>query len=204
MEAMIDSGEDWMLPLLEFRDWLASTQNPDVKPLQREFKGRDGTVKFFNGGRVKYRTYKLEFSKETLRRLLETEIEVKRYDPDYELISIAELSEIRRIWISERQDWADELPALYHSITGRQLTGNFSDVFVPGTTELEILNDLTEQHDVPIQLVQKLLDAEWQSYGMFRRSSIHSSIEKIFEEEWRSFDDLQSSVLDSIEKELSE
>ena len=204
MEAMIDSGDDWMLPLLEFRDWLSSTQNPEVKHLQREFKGRDGRVKFFNGGRVKYRTYKLEFSKEILTRLLETEQAVQQYDPDYELISMAELSEIRRIWISERQDWADELPELYYKITGRQLVGNFSDVFVPGTTELQILNELTEKHEVPIQLVQKLLDAEWQSYGMFRRSSIHSTIEKIFEEEWRSFDDLQLSALENIERELSE
>lgn len=204
MEAMIDSGDDWMLPLLEFRDWLSSTQNPEVKHLQREFKGRDGRVKFFNGGRVKYRTYKLEFSKEILTRLLETEQAVQRHDPTYELISMAELSEIRRIWISERQDWADELPGIYQKLTGRLLAGNFSDVFVPGTTELQILNELTEQHEVPIQLVQKLLDAEWQSYGMFRRSSIHSTIEKIFEEEWRSFDDLQLSVLENIEKELSE
>jgi DNA sulfur modification protein DndC len=203
MEAMIDSGAEWMLPLLEFRDWLASTQNPEVKPAQREFKGRDGKIKFFDGGRLKYRTYKLEFSKEILRRLLETQAEVQCHDPEYELISIAELSEIRRIWISERQDWEDELPALYHSITGRQLSGNFSDVFVPGTTELQILNELTEQHDIPMQLVQKLLDAEWQSYGMFRRSSIHHTIEKIFEEDWRSFDDIRE-VMENMEREQAE
>ena len=28
MEAMIDKGEDWMMPLLEFRDFLAATQDP--------------------------------------------------------------------------------------------------------------------------------------------------------------------------------
>ena len=98
MEAMIDSGEEWMSPLLDFRDWLSSTQNPEIKPQQREFRGRDGKVKISDGGKLRYRTYKLEFSKEMIKRLLETEREVKRYDPDFELISPAELAEIRRIW----------------------------------------------------------------------------------------------------------
>jgi len=195
MEAMIDSGEEWMAPLLDFRDWLSSTQNPEIKPLQREFRGRNGRVKISETGKLRYRTYKLEFSKEMMRKLLDTEKEVKRYDPDFELISVAEIAEIRRIWISERQDWEDELPAIYKSVTGKQLSGTFSDVFVPGTTELQILQDLTHEHDVPIQLVQKLLDAEWQSYGMFRRSSIHSTIERIFEQDWRSLDDIQQVLL---------
>lgn len=203
MEAMIDSGEEWMAPLLDFRDWLSSTQNPEIKHQQREFRGRDGRVKISENGKLRYRTYKLEFSKEMLKRLLETEKDVKRYDPDFELISIAELAEIRRIWISERQDWQDELPDIYNSVTGKVLQGNFSDVFVPGATELEILHELSNQHEVPIQLVQKLLDAEWQSYGMFRRASIHSTIEKIFEQDWRTFDDIQQ-VLSQFENNAAE
>jgi len=194
MEAMIDSGEEWMAPLLNFRDWLSSTQNPEIKPQQREFKGRDGRIKISESGKLRYRTYKLEFSKEMIRRLLETEQQVQQYDPTFELISPAELAEIRRIWISERQDWQDELPHIYQSVTGRQMVGTFSDVFVPGATELEILNELTEEHEVPMQLVQKLLDAEWQSYGMFRRASIHSTIEKIFDQDWRTFDDVQEAI----------
>ena len=31
MEGLIDNGEDWMLPLLEFRDFLAETQDPEKK-----------------------------------------------------------------------------------------------------------------------------------------------------------------------------
>jgi DNA sulfur modification protein DndC len=195
MEAMIDSGEEWMSPLLDFRDWLSSTQNPEIKPQQREFRGRDGRVKISETGKLRYRTYKLEFSKEMMRRLLETEQLVKLHDPEFELISMAEVAEIRRIWISERQDWEDELPELYRSITGKQLAGTFSDVFVPGSTELQILQQLSDEHEVPMQLVQKLLDAEWQSYGMFRRASIHNTIEKIFEQDWRTFDDIQQVLL---------
>jgi len=85
MEAMIDSGEDWMIPLLEYRDWLASTQNPDVKPVQREFKGRDGRIKITEDGRLRYRTYTLEFSKEMVRRLLKAQREVQDHEPEFML-----------------------------------------------------------------------------------------------------------------------
>lgn len=194
MEAMIDSGEEWMAPLLEFRDWLSTTQNPEVKPLQREFKSRDGRIKVSDNGVITYRTYTLEFSRQMLRRLLQTQVQVQRYDPEYELIGLVELNEIRRIWISERQDWTDSLPVIYTEVTGKKMPHEFSDLFVPGATELEVLSEITKQHQIPMQLVQKLINAEWQTYGMYRRSTIHSTIDKIFDEDWRTFDEVQMEV----------
>jgi DNA sulfur modification protein DndC len=194
MEAMIESGEEWMAPLLDFRDWLSSTQNPEVKHLQREFKSRDGKIKISEQGNIKYRTYTLEFSKEMLTKLLRTQQQVQLYDPEFELISLQELTEIRRIWISERQDWKDSLPSIYSDIIGKKLPFEFSDVFVPGATELEILSGITEKHEIPMQLVQKLINAEWQTYGMYRRSTIHTAIDRIFDEDWRSIDQVMQEV----------
>ncbi len=191
MEAMIDSGEEWMTPLLEYRDWLSETQNPEVKPLQREYKSRDGKVKLSNSGNIKYRTYTMEFSKKMLERLLTTQQKVQQHDAQYELITEQELNEIRKIWINERQDWNDSLPAIYNKITGRRLHSEFSDVFVPGGTELEVLSKISETHNVPLRLIQKLLNAEWLTYGMYRRASIHNSIEKIFDEDWRSLEEVR-------------
>jgi DNA sulfur modification protein DndC len=202
MEAMIDSGEEWMSPLLDFRDWLSSTQNPEVKPMQREFKSRDGKINLKSDGNVKYRTYTLDFSRQMLEKLLATQEKVQRHDPSYELISEIELNEIRRIWISERQDWGDSLPGIYEKVTSRKLQAEFSDVFVPGGTELEVLSRITERHDVPLKLVQKLLNAEWQTYGMYRRSTIHNTIEKIFNEDWRSLDEVRSAF-DESQKEIA-
>lgn len=200
MEAMIDSGEDWMIPLLEFRDWLSSTQNPDVKPQQREFKSRDGKIKVTDSGKLRYRTYKLEFSKQMLKRLLETQLEVQEYDEGFNLISDAELQEIRRIWITERQDWEDSLPSIYKQVFNKEVPGNFSDQYIPGPDELETLVEVTQEYQIPLGLIQKLLDAEWQNYGMYRRSSIHSKIEKIFNEDWRSFEEVQEEVISKQEQ----
>ena len=194
MEAMIDHGEEWMIPLLEFRDRLAATQDPANKPDQREYRGRDGRIKTTKEGRVLYRTYTLEFSKKLLRDLLETEKTIQTYDRGFQLIGEDELREIRRLWIMERQDWADSLPAIYREVTGRTLAWEVNDIPTPGQLEAEILAEVTVDADVPLRLVQKLLDAEWQHYGMRRRSTIHKAIEKVLGEDWRTLDQVLSTA----------
>jgi DNA sulfur modification protein DndC len=187
MEAMIDSGEEWMVPLLEFRDWLKETQDPDNKPEQRKHRGRDGTVKIRDSGKLLYRTYKLDFSKEMLRRLLETQKEVQRLNPGYEdLISELELHRIRQIWITERQDWEDSLPDIYEDVMDESLDWREEDISKPGGVEADVLREVADEHDVSEEMMRKLIDAEWQHHGMRRRATIHKDIENIMSEDWRS------------------
>ncbi len=200
MEAMIDSGEDWMIPLLDYRDWLASTQNPEIKPNQREFKGRDGRIKITDDGRLRYRTYTLDFSKEMLRRLLVAQKEVHQHDPEFQLVSTNELREIRRLWITERQDWEDSLPGIFTGVTGRKLEWEQNDGYTPGQVEAELLRELGAEYEVPPQMLQKLLDAEWQNQGMRRRNSIHKTIEKVLSEDWRTRDEIESVIRERREK----
>lgn len=194
MEAMIDSGQDWMIPLLEYRDWLAATLDPQVKSAQREFKGRDGRIKISDSGKLRWRTYTLDFSKQMLTKLLETQQEMQAEKPEMVLISLEELGEIRRIWLSERQDWQDSLPKIYTAVTQKTINWEQNDASMPGQLEAELLTELTQDNDVPLQLVQKLLDAEWQNQGMYRRAKIHTQIEKIFREDWRSWDDVETEL----------
>lgn len=194
MEAIIDSGEEWMIPLLEYRDWLSETQNPDIKPSQREYVGRDGRVKITSDGKLRYRTYTLEFSISMLKKLLYTQMEIQKHNPTFEIISIEELIEIRRIWISERNDWRDSLPEIYSEVLNKNLPTNFSDVILPAGEELEVLSDLMKRQKIPIRLIQKLIDAEWQNYGLFRRSSIHSTIDKIYSEDWRTLEEIKNEI----------
>jgi len=193
MEAMIDSGEEWMIPLLEFRDWLASTQDPAVKPQQREYKGRNGQVRITDRGLL-WRTYKLDFSKKMLRRLLETQAEIQEYDSDFVLISEDELREIRRLWLTERMDWEDSLPRIYTEVTGQTTNWDHNDVSMPGRLELDLLQRIARKYDVPVELAQKLVDAEWQYHGMRRRGLIHKTIEKILNEDWRTLEEIQAKV----------
>jgi DNA sulfur modification protein DndC len=193
MESMIDSGAEWMVPLLDFRDWLASTQDPSVKPMQREYKGRNGRVRITDKGLL-WRTYTLDFSKQMLTRLLETQVKIQESDPDFVLVSESELREIRRLWLTERQDWDDALPQIVKEVTSQTIDWEVNDVSRPGRLELDLLTKVTKKHDVPVRLLQKLLDAEWQYYGMHRRGLIHKTIEQIVSEDWRSLEEVQAQA----------
>ena len=203
MENMIDSGHEWMIPLLDFRDWLSATQSTEDKASQREYKGRDGRIRISKNGKLRYRTYTLAFSQEMLKRLLETQLEVQEHDPEFELISMEELKEIRKLWISERQDWTDSLPDIYETIMKKPFPQNFSDLPLPGETELRLLQELCAKYQVPIRLPQKLLDAEWQTFGMFKRSKIHQTIDKIFNEDWRSLGEVHADILEIEDQETN-
>jgi DNA sulfur modification protein DndC len=194
MQFMIESGEDWMTPLLGFRDWLASTQNPRIKPNQREYKGRNGRIRITEKGRLLWRTYTLSFSRKMLKRLLETQREIQVHKPDFVLISEEELREIRRLWLTERQDWEDSLPGIHTEVTGQEIDWEVNDITTPGRLEFELLQRISADHKVPVRLLQKLLDAEWQHYGMRRRALIHKTIRGIINEDWRTLEQVQAEA----------
>src|SRR5262249_16283910 len=79
MEALIECGEEWLEPLLEFRDLLSDTQDPQKKRTFREFRRRSGQVAFIGDSDSPVPgPYKLDFCRELLRKLLATQIEVQR------------------------------------------------------------------------------------------------------------------------------
>lgn len=198
MENMIDSGDEWMEPLLEFRDLLKSTQDPEEKSKYRQMKGRRyGRVKEKNRGHtdgIIPRAYKLEFRKDLLRKLLETEKEVNEMRPDgaeyLELIRDPELKAIRRLWRTEEADWEDSVPTIYASVMDDQLDWVQDDLgrFTP--EEKEVLEEVAREHEIPVALLQRLLDTELQHHGMKRRASIYNKIDNLFKEEWRSPDEI--------------
>jgi DNA sulfur modification protein DndC len=73
MEAMIESGEQWLEPLLKYRNLLASTQDPAVKGQWREFKRRNGQVMTTSDGRIIPGPYRLARRQLLLRQLLRVE-----------------------------------------------------------------------------------------------------------------------------------
>jgi DNA sulfur modification protein DndC len=214
MEAMIDNGEEWMEPMLEFRDWLTSTQDPERKHLYRDHKRRTGEVlieaRTYDGKRLRglknidqyiaetqeealdpkliRGPYRLEFCKEMLRRLLEVQQQVRAKGPDsqVELISEAELHEIRRIWRTERQDWEDSVPEIYRSVTGKTLRWLQDDIGMFTATEYGVLEEICQENDVPTDLVARLMEQERQVQGMHRRAGIFTRIDDVLGEEWRT------------------
>ncbi len=202
MEAMIDSGEEWLTPLLEYRDMLSGTQDPLKKHEFRDFRRKTGQVTFIKDtDRPIHGPYTLDFCRTLLRKLLETQIEVAKEAPVGEapiLIHEAELHEIRRLWRTERGDWPDTVPRLVREVLGRDLDWVAEDSVAFTADDGELLEAICGEHDVPTELVIKLLDIERASHGLKRRHAVHTRIEDAFRVEWRDLDTLVAERRDAL------
>ncbi len=212
MEAMIDKGEDWMAPLVAYRDFLADTHRPERKQEVRSHRRLDGRVltmtRGSTPGKVSRGPYKLEFCKELLQRLLETEREVNesRPDLDLELITIDELKEIRKQWRERRGDWTDSVPEIYGRVyPDREVEWPKDDIGSPSGLEFDLISQVAEEHGLPLRVLTKLVDTERQSQSMKRRHSIYKNLERTLNEDWRSEDeviaDLEAEMAEQAERE---
>jgi DNA sulfur modification protein DndC len=200
MEALIENGEDWLEPLLEFRNELAETQIPEKKHLYREFKRMNGKVKVMeraDGLHIIRGPYTFEYSKYQLRKLLEAQISVRKNgpNPNFSLILPEELYEIRRIWQTQRSDWEDSVARIYNEVTGENLDWVKDDLGVFSQSENELLKKICSDRNTPLRLVTKLLDVEQQMQGMTRRSSIYNRINDVFAEDWRSEEEIKTDMI---------
>jgi len=207
VQALIDNGETWLEPLLEYRDMLSGTQIPEKKHQYRDYKRLNGKIKLKRdgSGELIRGPYKFEFCKFLLKELLETQKKVRMNGPDphINLIKPEELHEIRRIWRYNRGDWEDSLPKIYREVIGENLEWLDEDKGTFTGKEAELLEKICEKYRIPSRLVVKLLDVEHQVQGMSRRASIYSQINNVLSEEWRSEEEvLESLNLNNPSKEV--
>lgn len=205
MQNLIDSGQDWMEPLLELRQDLKDTQDPDKKLDIREFKRRDGQVSFWTDGTEKVTPgpYKMNFRKEFLKKLLiaQNKVRKKGPDPNMDLILEDEIHEIQRIWRMEQGDWENSAYQIYEKITGHKIAPVQEDLGAFGSVEQEILQEICQKHNVQNLLVSKLLHTEFEYQGMTRHSKIYPKIGKILSEEWRTnLDEIRKDLRDKKEE----
>lgn len=199
MEAMTEGGDTWMKPLLEFRDYLFSTQDPANKPEQRSLVRRNGQV-WIKEDKLIYGPYAFNeerpFRQKLLQRLLQTQNQVRALGPDphMRLIQPEELYAIRRIWRSEEGDWADSLPQIYTRETGETLDWVQDDTGVFGTQEEALLREICEERNVPHKLVKLLLGVVQDHDGMRRRHDIYAKYDAILRRDWRSDEEILASV----------
>ena len=194
MEAMIENGEDWMQPMLDMRDWLTETQIPENKPKIRDHRRRNGKVTYFDAKgetRIVWGPYLLEFRKEILRRLLRAQKQVREDgpDPDLNLITPEELHKIRQLWLHEEGDWEDSLPQIYKEEAGEDLDWLVDDHAGVGIEEKQILEEVASEAEIPVGMLQELLDTELKYAGMSRRSKIYDKINSVFEKDWMSYEE---------------
>jgi len=198
MEAMAESGDDWMQPLIAFRDYLTSTQDPANKPEQRSLVRRNGQV-WVKEEKLLYGPYAFDdksFRQTLLRRLLQTQKQVRELGPDphVTLIQPEELHAIRRIWRAEEGDWVDTLPQIYEQETGETLDWVRDDTSIFGVPEEKLLRETCELRGVPHKMVKLLLGVVQSYDGMYRRHNIYAEYDAILRRDWRSDEEILASI----------
>lgn len=194
MEALVDDGEEWLEPLLELRDFLFETTDPEKKKETRGIRGRNGRVAMKRDGTLAARSYTLAGSRVVLQRLLRAERAVRRLGDDtFELIGRDELVEIRRLWRYDRQDWSDDAPRIYQDVYGSEPDWATVDDLPFDAGCSSILDEVAAAHDVPALLLAKLLEVERDAQASLRRTGVTKRLNSVIAQEWRS----EQEILDA-------
>ena len=187
MNAMIKNDEEkaWMLPLLEFRNYIATMEDKSVDRKRRDFRRMTGRLTWHNG-RLVHGPYTKEVREDFLRKLLELDILIHEIGPedikDVPLITMEELRMIRKLWLDEKHEFDDSLPRIYEEVTGKP----FVDPAIKtnkyyGKAEWDLLGEVCRElypdEELLLEMQSRLLDIEAKSSTMIRRRNIKKSIE---------------------------
>lgn len=186
MTAMIqnDDEKQWMLPLLELRNRLDPPNTPDADRELRDFRRMNGTVQLYRDRPIPG-PYTQAARESWLRQVLEAQGHIRVHGPvsvrDIELITLAELDAIRRIWVVEKHEIEDSLPRIYEQTTGDVYPGpQLDDNAVLGAGEVALLRELCSDDHLHFELVRELLSTERRHRNMLRRAGIFDAFEQAF------------------------
>jgi DNA sulfur modification protein DndC len=179
MSAMIQNDEEkeWMLPLLDLRNALDIADDRHL----RDFRRMNGSVQLFHGKPIPG-PYTQASREDWLRRLLEAQAFIREEGPDYvqslDLITQAELEEIRRIWVVDKHEFEDRLPAIFEQAMGAPYPGGPLDEHLPlGAELIDTLQEVAEGDRLHFELVRELLDIEQRYRSQARRAGLFDSLE---------------------------
>ncbi len=174
MEGLIDNGEDWMIPLVEIRDFLAGTIRRDEEdydpnvyrmPVRRNFDEGMGP-------------YWPKWRKHILELILKAQREIKEEQPDTELINYQELVAIQVIW---HRDFIFDysVAEIYNEIFDKEIA------IEAETESLRLEKELLKascKEEGDFNLINNLLKAQRNKILLVKKNGLQSDLENILEE----------------------
>nr|WP_029785546.1 DNA phosphorothioation system sulfurtransferase DndC [Vibrio parahaemolyticus] len=202
MESLIQNGEEWMAPLLEFRNKLSMTTDPANKEEYRNHKRRTGKVSYQyakEGEDIATERkhvpgpYWLKYRRQWLRELLELDKKFKAEGREIELITVPELHAIRQEWIHDpnEPDWDDSLPKIFKEVYGYDLDWVYDDNASFGKDDAQLIHELCDNFDIAPEMIMKLIELEVSMEGLSRRSGISNKIASLLKRDWGSLEEIK-------------
>lgn len=206
MEAMIANDEEkaWMTPLLEFRNKFGDEEHDRERRSFRKMQGSlQGSYKQLNHG-----PYKKEIREAWLEELLRIQCDINENGPEefssLELITMPELREIRRIWVFEKHEFDDSLPAIYRQVLGKEFEDPEwvgSDAFRKQEWDIlkEVVNEIYPDEELAFEMAYSLIDIENQSSSLNKRKGITDDLENaIHKTFYKNEEDATAYYLDRV------
>jgi DNA sulfur modification protein DndC len=140
----------------------------------------NGSVQLFHNEPI-HGPYTQESRENWLRKLLDAQTFIRENGPEnvqtLELITLDELEEIRRLWVVEKHEFEDRLPAIYQETTGTPYPGRPLDEHLPlGPEVVEVLKDITGEDRLHFEMVRELLDIEQRHKMRARRAGLFDEL----------------------------
>lgn len=201
IEGLIESGDTWMQPILDFRNELHFSTLPENKSTYRNYKRRTGKVSYIRGEitsddqsetRHVPGPYWLSVRQQWLRRLLEIEKEINDSGHKIELIQRDELQQIRLHWLRDpnEPDWADTLPAIYRSVYAENIDWIENDAGVFSEPDAKLLKQIESESGTSAEMLMKLIEIELSMSGLSQRKGILKKIESTLKKDWGSLEEI--------------
>lgn len=188
MQAMIQNDEQkqWMQPILDFRNKNLAVEDRN----DRDFRRLNGRLTLFRNELVhgpytqKHRAFLLKELLQT-QKLVQDSIQ-RRNIQHIELISVAELDEIRRIWIEEKGEIEDLVPQIYQEVLRTVYPGQEIEQIPLSKNDLSVLQQVTAEVESEIEpahelykLTRSLLATQFQSLEAHKRSKHLDQLEGV-------------------------
>lgn len=165
MEGLIENGEEWMVPLMDIRNYLVeSRDNPEV---YRQRERRNGNIEDGKWGPYQFLT-----RVEILRKVLEAQRLIQQ-EEKIDLITNQELALIQYYWF--RDNYFDcRVSQIYNEVY--QMEAKLSKHEQRKTQELDLLKEVCHSDDQEVKLIADLLDLQKSKSLLLRKRGLQDDI----------------------------
>ncbi len=186
LKAFIDRGEEWLIPLRDFRNWMLEMR---TTPGAREYKRRNGSMYRKADGTLGEGPFTIETRKEMLRRLLQLEV-----DTGLSLITVEELKQIDMMWDSEGDLTRRCLVDIYYEVTGKRLPWDEYKMPVFSKEVIDEIMKLCKENNVEFELISKLIIEIEANKNYTNNSMVTKAFDRIINQGWLHFDSIEKGL----------
>ena len=158
-------------------------------PTARDYRRRNGSVYLLANGEYGRGPFTMKARQEILRRLLQLEEET-----GFELITLPELKMIDKMWEDEGDLSRRALVDIYYEVKQTKLPWDQYKHAKYTDEDVALISDLCKKHDVPFELMSKLMIAVDNSKVYTRSSVTSKSVERVLNEGWLHFESIREGL----------